>query len=68
MEITIECNPGTVTAEKLKNYITYGINRFSIGLQSTDDGELARIGRIHNYRDFLETYEMARPKKMEITL
>lgn len=59
-EITIECNPGTVTAEKLKNYITYGINRLSIGLQSTDDGELARIGRIHNYRDFLETYEMAR--------
>lgn len=59
-EITIECNPGTVTAEKLENYITYGINRFSIGLQSTDDGELARIGRIHNYRDFLETYEMAR--------
>lgn len=59
-EITIECNPGTVTAEKLENYITYGINRLSIGLQSTDDGELARIGRIHNYRDFLETYEMAR--------
>ncbi len=59
-EITIECNPGTVTAEKLENYITYGINRFSIGLQSTDDGELARIGRIHNYRDFLKTYEMAR--------
>ncbi len=60
VEITIECNPGTVTAEKLKNYITYGIDRLSIGLQSTDDGELARIGRIHNYRDFLETYEMAR--------
>lgn len=59
-EITIECNPGTATAEKLKNYITYGINRLSIGLQSTDDGELERIGRIHNYRDFLETYELAR--------
>ena len=60
VEITIECNPGTVTAEKFKNYITYGINRLSIGLQSTDDGELERIGRIHNYRDFLETYELAR--------
>lgn len=59
-EITIECNPGTVTAEKLKNYITYGINRLSIGLQSTDDGELARIGRIHSYGDFLETYTTAR--------
>lgn len=59
-EITVECNPGTVTAEKLKNYITYGINRLSIGLQSTDDEELARIGRIHGYRDFLETYALAR--------
>lgn len=60
VEITIECNPGTVTAEKLKNYITYGINRLSIGLQSTDDEELVRIGRIHSYGDFLETYAMAR--------
>ena len=59
-EITIECNPGTVTAEKLENYITYGINRLSIGLQSTDDGELARIGRIHDYGSFLETYRLAR--------
>lgn len=59
-EITMECNPGTVTAEKLKNYITYGINRLSLGLQSTDDAELARIGRIHSYGDFLTTYRMAR--------
>lgn len=60
VEITIECNPGTVTAQKLKNYITYGINRLSIGLQSTEDEELARIGRIHSYRDFQQTYAMAR--------
>ena len=59
-EITIECNPGTMTAEKLKNYITYGINRISIGLQSTDDEELLRIGRIHDYAVFLETYRLAR--------
>lgn len=59
-EITMECNPGTVTAEKLKNYITYGINRLSLGLQSTDDAELVRIGRIHSYGDFLTTYRMAR--------
>lgn len=60
VEITIECNPGTVTAEKLENYITCGINRLSIGLQSTDDEELARIGRIHGYSDFRRTYTMAR--------
>ncbi|MDE6214288.1 MAG: radical SAM protein, partial [Lachnospiraceae bacterium] len=59
-EITIECNPGTVTGEKLENHITYGINRISIGLQSTDDEELARIGRIHDYAAFLETYRLAR--------
>lgn len=59
-EITIECNPGTVTGEKLKNYITCGINRISIGLQSTDDEELTRIGRIHGYAAFLETYRLAR--------
>lgn len=59
-EITVECNPGTVTAEKLACYITCGINRLSIGLQSADDGELARIGRIHDYQAFLETYRLAR--------
>lgn len=59
-EITAECNPGTVTAQKLRDYITSGINRLSIGLQSTDDEELARIGRIHSYSDFLETYTAAR--------
>ncbi|MDE7197613.1 MAG: radical SAM family heme chaperone HemW, partial [Lachnospiraceae bacterium] len=59
-EITMECNPGTVTAEKLGNYAAHGINRLSLGLQSTEDEELARIGRIHSYRDFLETYTLAR--------
>lgn len=59
-EITVECNPGTVTAEKLSNYITCGINRLSIGLQSADDEELVRIGRIHDYETFLETYRLAR--------
>ncbi len=59
-EVTIETNPGTVTAQKLRGYITAGINRISIGLQSTDDEELKRIGRIHDYRTFLETYRLAR--------
>lgn len=59
-EITMECNPGTVTAEKLYHYITSGINRLSMGLQSTEDEELARIGRIHSYGDFLDSYRLAR--------
>lgn len=59
-EITIEVNPGTATLEKLEDYWNCGINRISIGLQSTYDGLLKQIGRIHTYQDFLETYHMAR--------
>ena len=59
-EITIEVNPGTVTKEKLKDYKKCGINRLSIGLQSTKDEILKEIGRIHNFEQFLETYQMAR--------
>ncbi len=59
-EVTIEANPGTVTSEKMRGYITAGMNRISIGLQSADDRELKRIGRIHDYRTFLETYRLAR--------
>lgn len=59
-EITVECNPGTVDAKKLAYYITHGINRLSIGLQSANDDELARIGRIHDYETFLKTFWAAR--------
>lgn len=59
-EITMECNPGTVTLEALKAYRSVGINRLSIGLQSTDDELLKKLGRIHNYEEFLETYRWAR--------
>lgn len=59
-EITVEMNPDTVTEEKLREYITCGINRLSIGLQSADDAELSRIGRIHDYGSFERVYETAR--------
>lgn len=59
-EITMEMNPGTADSGKMRQYITDGINRISIGLQSADDSELARIGRIHDYRTFLASYELAR--------
>ncbi len=58
-EITIEVNPGTVTAEKLISYRQMGINRISIGLQSADNEELQLLGRIHTYEDYLNTYENA---------
>lgn len=59
-EITIECNPGTITKEKLDEYKASGINRLSIGLQSTDDRELRLLGRIHDYNTFLDNYSLAR--------
>ena len=59
-EITIEINPGTVDKQKLQNYINVGINRLSIGLQSTDDNLLKKIGRIHKFEDFLKVYKTAR--------
>ena len=59
-EITIECNPGTLTNEKLEAYKKAGINRLSIGLQSAQDKELQLLGRIHTYEDFLESYDCAR--------
>ena len=60
IEITIEINPGTVNEEKLENYKKVGINRLSIGLQSTQNNLLKQIGRIHTYEQFEKTYYMAK--------
>lgn len=61
-EITLECNPGTLTGEKLSFYRSAGVNRLSLGLQSVDDRQLHRLGRIHTYKDFLESFDLARKK------
>ena len=52
-EITLELNPGTIGESKVKTYLQAGINRFSIGLQTAIDEQLADLGRIHNARDFV---------------
>lgn len=59
-EITIEVNPGTIDKDKFETYLRSGINRISIGLQSTHDRLLKELGRIHTYEDFLNTYNLAR--------
>ena len=59
-EITMEANPGTLTAFGLAGYREAGINRLSIGCQSVHDSELSMLGRIHRYGDFQESYRMAR--------
>jgi len=55
-EITIEVNPGTSNLEKLKSYIKMGINRVSIGAQTTNNMLLKAIGRVHTYEQFETTY------------
>lgn len=59
-EISIECNPGTLTKGKLRTYRECGINRLSIGLQSADEEELKLLGRIHTFEQFSRNFELAR--------
>ena len=64
-EITMEVNPGTVTEEKAASWRKSGVNRLSIGLQSADDRELKMLGRIHTYREFLDTWKIVREAGFE---
>ncbi len=59
-EVSVECNPGTLSSEKLNLYRSIGINRLSIGLQSANDDELKELGRIHDYNRFLHTFDLVR--------
>ncbi len=59
-EFTVECNPGTLTKEKLLLYREYGINRLSIGLQAADNRLLKKLGRIHTFEEFQENFGIAR--------
>lgn len=47
-EITMECNPGTVTAASLRGYRDAGVNRLSFGVQSFHDDDLRFLSRIHS--------------------
>lgn len=59
-EISSECNPKTVDAEKLLAMRECGINRLSIGMQSANDNELKALGRAHKFSDVVDTVKMAR--------
>lgn len=60
VETTIEVNPNSASEEKLTSYFNNGINRISIGLQSTYDDILKKIGRQHTYADFLNTLKLCK--------
>lgn len=59
-EITMEMNPGTVTAENLRGFKSLGVNRASFGAQTFDDHELARLGRSHTAHETRTTYRQLR--------
>ncbi len=59
-EITIEVNPGTLTKEKLMTYKAIGINRLSMGFQSSNNQMLKTIGRIHTFEEAKAAYYLAR--------
>jgi oxygen-independent coproporphyrinogen-3 oxidase len=64
-EITLEANPGTLTKDGLKSYLSVGVNRLSLGVQSFDDTLLLKLGRIHNSEQAIRSYEMARDAGFE---
>jgi oxygen-independent coproporphyrinogen-3 oxidase len=59
-EITVECNPESVTRDKLAAYRAAGVNRVSLGVQSLDDRILTRIGRLHDEHGARSAFEAAR--------
>ena len=48
VEVTLEANPESVSEQSLAGYREAGVNRLSFGVQSFDDTELSRLGRLHS--------------------
>lgn len=67
-EITIEMNPGTVSAGKIATYKKCGINRFSVGLQTAVDSQLAELGRIHNLKDFEQCARLLKGENFSVDI
>ena len=59
-EITLEANPGTVDSEKIYALREVGINRLSLGVQSSHNEELMLLGRIHSWPEAVSSFKLAR--------
>jgi oxygen-independent coproporphyrinogen-3 oxidase len=59
-EVTFELNPDTIDENKLKLLKDYGVNRISIGLESSIDKYLEFLGRIYRFNTFVKKYEVVR--------
>lgn len=65
-EITIESNPGTIDKEKLHEFVKFGVNRLSVGVQSLTDEELKFLGRKHNVKQALEILDIAHNMNLRV--
>jgi putative oxygen-independent coproporphyrinogen III oxidase len=59
-EVTVECNPDTVTPELVAAYAAGGVNRISLGVQSMVDHVLAGLGRTHVPANVRRAVELVR--------
>ena len=59
-EYTFECNPESVTPQKLEILKKHGVNRLSFGLQTTDRSELELLRRSHDFETFVHSFKLAR--------
>ena len=64
MEITIECNPENISSELVQSYCEEGVTRLSLGLQTSDEALLKKIGRTHSWINFLKAYSLCRNSKL----
>ncbi len=60
VEYTFEANTESLSEEKLKMMKEYGVNRISLGVQTTNDEVLGKIGRKHTFKDALTAVLLAR--------
>ncbi len=59
-EVTVECNPESVSRERLAGYRRAGVNRISLGVQSLDDRILPTLDRLHTAREARRAFDAAR--------
>ncbi len=59
-EITLEANPGMVSAKKLEGFLKSGVNRLSIGAQTASDDSLKTLGRCHTSQQTRQVFELAK--------
>lgn len=63
-EFSIECNPKTIDDDKAKCMSEGGVNRVSVGVQSFNDDELKRLGRIHTAKDAYNTINILKKNNL----